>query len=149
MAKENAIIGAVMIKSPIGAKPDAKKTLSLLGLKKINTLALLPGSPIYLSMLQKAKDYVTWGSVTAELAAKVIEARGKVAGNKAVEPSKAGEAASGLAQGKHLLDYGIKKDIHLHPPTGGFKRTLKRQVSAKGEAGDRKEKIAELLERMF
>ncbi|MFH0961989.1 MAG: uL30 family ribosomal protein [archaeon] len=149
MTNEGRIIGAILIKSPIGAKPDAKKTLALLGLLKINTLALLPEGPMYKSMLQKAKDYVTWGTISAELAARVIEKRGELVGGKDVDARAASGAAAGMVAGKLLLDHGIKKDIHLHPPTGGFKKTLKRAITAKGEAGDRKEKMTALLERMF
>lgn len=153
MAKEQnpgGIIAAVMIKSPIGAKPDAKKTLYLLGMKTVNTAILVSDSPIYRSMLQKAKDYVTWGSVSADFAEKVIASKGKlVGGGEKADSAKAKEAIEAVVSGKKLSDAGVKRDIHLHPPTGGFKGTLKRPITQKGEAGDRKEKMQALLERMI
>jgi large subunit ribosomal protein L30 len=146
---KNQVIAAVLIKSPIGAKPDAKKTLLLLNLHRINTGVLLPDNPTARAMLQIAKDYLTWGAVDEGTVVKVLEKRGKLPGDKKIDSTKAKEAAEGLFAGKLLQTFGIKKYLRLHPPRGGFKLSLKRPVSSKGEAGYRKKGIGELLERMI
>jgi large subunit ribosomal protein L30 len=146
---EGKILAAVMIKSPIGSKPDARMTLRLLGFHRLNACVLLANTPSYTNMLQIAKDYVTWGLIDAPFATKVLEERGKMEGDKPVATALAKKAAEGLASGGKLLDFEIKRHLRLHPPAGGFKRTLKRQVSSKGECGDRGDKMQALLERMI
>lgn len=148
-AQGKGIIAVAMIKSPIGAKPDAKKTLFLLGMWQINTARLLFDSPRNRSMLQKVKDYVTWGTVTPEFAEEVFLKRGKAFGGKKLTPELAKKAVGVVVSEGKLSEIGVKKDVHLHPPKGGFKGTLKRPLTQRGEAGDRKEKIADLVGRMI
>lgn len=140
------LLAAVIVKSPIGGKPDARRTLVLLGLERVNTCVVVPDNPTYRSMLQIAKDYVTWGDITREFAAKLLLARGRLPGDKPLDAATAKKAADGIAEGKPLE--GVKKFLRLHPPKGGFKRTLKRAITSGGETGDRGDKIEELLGRM-
>jgi large subunit ribosomal protein L30 len=146
---EGKVLAAVMIKSPIGSKPDARMTLKLLGMHRINACVLLANTPSYTNMLQIAKDYVTWGLIDSEFAAAVLEKRGMLSGDNKVDSALAKKAAAGLASGKKLAEFEIKRHLRLHPPSGGFKRTLKHQISSKGETGDRKDKMKALLERMI
>ncbi len=143
------VVAAVLIKSPIGSKPDARRTLVILNLHRINTCMLLPDTPTSRAMLQIAKDYVAWGPVDQETVAKVVARRGRLPGDARVDEAKAKDASAGLFSGKKLQDYGIKRHMRLHPPAGGFKKSLKRQVSSKGEAGYRKAGMGALLERMI
>jgi len=47
-----------------------------------------------------------------------------------------------------LTNYGVKPFFRLHPPSGGFKRSVKK-LYPEGELGYRGKEINELVQRMF
>ena len=53
-------------------------------LTKVNHAVLVLKTPAYEGMLQKAKDYVTWGEVDADTIETLINERGRMAGDKQV-----------------------------------------------------------------
>lgn len=55
-------------------------TLEQLRLHKINHMVFLPEDASTQGMLQRVKDYVTWGEVSAEMVAKVLLKRGETPG---------------------------------------------------------------------
>ncbi len=115
------MIGVIRIRGEVGLRPDVKKTLELLGLDRNHTLAVLDDNPSVRGMLRVIKDRVTWG----ELSEAVLKALEKL-------PAKGDKV----------------KRYRLHPPRGGFKRTIKRPLPD-GELGYRGEAINELIERML
>ena len=63
---------------------DIAHTMDLLGLNRVNHAVVVPETDSIKGMLQKAKDYVTWGEVDQETLAAMIRARGRVAGDDSV-----------------------------------------------------------------
>jgi large subunit ribosomal protein L30 len=51
--------------------PKASKTLELLKLRKKHSCAVVPATPVFLGMLQSAKDFITWGEISGETLAKL------------------------------------------------------------------------------
>ena len=49
----------IRVRSDRGVKPKIRATMSMLNLTRVNHAVLIPDTPAYAGMLQKAKDYIT------------------------------------------------------------------------------------------
>ena len=126
---------------------------------RVNHLVLVDDNPSYKGMVQKVKDYITWGEIDKETLAALIRKRGRLIGNKPITDEyvkeKLGmtidEFAEKVVNGEmKLTDLpNIKPVFRLHPPRGGLKGTKKRSFKEGGALGYRGEKINELIERML
>ena len=152
-------LAVVRLRGTVNVRKDVKDTLTMLHLTRPNNATLIPSSPTYLGMLQLIKDYVTWGEISKETLAALVEKRGEVRGG-----SRLGVAdikAHGFKSMKGFVGalYGLKVKLtelkgikpvyRLHPPSKGFKRSLKHNFGQGGELGYRGEKINELIGRML
>jgi len=155
---ERRCLLAIRIRGGVNAPVRVEDTLRMLRMERNNTATLLDDRPDYRGMLQKAKDWITWGEPTVETIRLLLEKRGKVTGDgpidaetlKALGYKDLDELAAALHACKvefTKLD-GVKPFFRLHPPSGGFKRTVKRPYRAGGELGYRGEAINDLARRM-
>ena len=71
-------IAIVRIRGGIRTNNDIRDTLSMLRLDRQNHLVLVHSNPVLKGMLQKVKDYVTWGEPDLETITNVIQFRGKL-----------------------------------------------------------------------
>lgn len=140
------VIAIVRVRGPIDVRPETRKTMELLRLTKRNHCVLLSEEKHKESlkgMLNRCKDYVTWGKVPAETVKMVVEKRGRLAGDK--KPTKEDIAAAVKA-----IETGEKSNVkpvyRLHPPRKGWKST--KYLYPRGALGPRGEKMAELLKKM-
>ena len=149
---------AIRIRGGVNASTRVEDTLRMLRMDRNNFSTLLDDRPEYTGMLQRTKDYVTWGEAAAETVSLLLDKRGRMDGDhpidsealKALGYSSIGELASALINGEaelHKLE-GMKPFFRLHPPRKGFKRSVKRPYGSKGELGYRGESINELAKRM-
>ena len=149
---------AIRIRGGVNAPVRVEDTLRMLRMERNNTATLLDDRPDYLGMLQKAKDWITWGEPTAETIQQLLEKRGQVPGRGPIDaetlralgyerPEALAEALHACEVEFHRLD-GVKPFFRLHPPSKGFKRTVKRPYGARGELGYRGEAINDLAKRM-
>ncbi|MFN4133762.1 MAG: 50S ribosomal protein L30 [Candidatus Hadarchaeales archaeon] len=148
---------AVRIRGGVKARGEVEDTLRMLGLTRINHCVLLDYTDSIQGMLQKAKDYITWGEAKPETVEILLKKRGRLAGDKKLAEEivqKAGfssvkDFAEKLCAGKAKISAvpGLKKVFRLHPPRGGFKAT-KRYFKDLGDLGYRGEAINELVKRM-
>lgn len=144
-----------------GVERSIKETMANLNLTRVNHAVLIPESETYAGMLQKSKDYVTWGEVTAEAAAELIRERGRLIGDKPVTDADvksetehksidafAAAIASGEATVKDMPS--LKRVFRMHPPRGaqGW-GGIKRAFSIGGALGHRGPAITDLAERML
>ena len=153
-----AKLALIRVRGRVNVKMPVKDTLGMLRLHKINHLVILDENPTYKGMIQKVKDYITWGEISAETLAKLIEKRGRLLGNKRVTEEYVQEklgmgikefAEKVIAGEMKLSDLpGLKPVFRLHPPRGGFK-SKKRTFKEGGALGYRGEAINELIERML
>ena len=74
--------------------------MSMLNLTRVNHAVLIPDTPAYAGMLQKAKDYITWGEVDADTISTLISERGRLVSDKPVTDAsvKAGSEYSTIRQ---------------------------------------------------
>ncbi|MCD6195618.1 MAG: 50S ribosomal protein L30 [Staphylothermus sp.] len=155
----------IRIRGRVDVPPDVDYTLKLLRLHKKFHMVIYPSDqPGLKGMLQKAKDWITWGEIDYDTLVEVLRKRGRTIGNKPLTDefinnhlSKYGVSggiyglAKALIDGKvklHKIDL-IKPVFRLHPPRGGFRRSTKRPYGDGGELGYRGKAINELIKRML
>jgi large subunit ribosomal protein L30 len=153
-------IAIIRIRGKAKIKKEIEATLSMLRLYNKNTCVIIPNTPAYLGMLNKIKDYVTWGEITEGMFKDLLTKRGKLPGKKRLTPEYLKEktkltpeafAKEFMTFKKELKDVpGLKQFFKLSPPIKGFERKgIKKPFSMGGSLGYRKEKINELLVRMI
>ncbi len=149
---------AVRIRGGVKTRQDIRDTLSMLHLDRINHCVILPENPNYKGMIHKAKDYVAFGTITAETLSMMLENRGKLEGGKALTEEylskntkykSFNELAKAVCEGKVSLSEvpKMKPVFRLHPPRKGLKGT-KRTFQEGGDLGDHGAEINLLLKKM-
>ncbi len=134
-------------------------TMDLLNLTRVNHCVVVPENITSKGMLQKAKDYVTWGEINQETLAKLIRVRGRLEGDVAITDDYLKEntefaTVEDLAKAIIENDYkmkdveGAKPVFRLHPPIKGYEGN-KRSFKNGGALGYRGEAINALVERML
>ncbi|NOZ81570.1 MAG: 50S ribosomal protein L30 [Candidatus Micrarchaeota archaeon] len=144
------MFAVIKIRGTVTARGEIIDTLRMLRLHRKHHCVLVPDNPSFRGMLQKAKDYITWGEINDEILKELIRKRGRKPGDRRLSPEEADAVFKAVkSDGPAVLKkMGIKPVFRLTPPSGGFKKSIK-QHFPKGELGYRGEKINELLERMI
>lgn len=152
-------LAAVRVRGTINVRKDIEDTLRMLRLNRANHATIIPSTPQYLGMLQKAKDHITWGEISQEILTHLIKKRGRLVGGKNITldflKKKGFQSFEELANKIYSSDLKLKdlKDVkpifRLHPPSKGFEKSLKRAFKDGGETGYRGDKINELIKRMM
>ena len=151
----------VRVRSDRGVERSIRDTMAMMNLTRVNHATIVPASSTYAGMLQKSKDFVTWGVVDAETIETLLKERGRMVGDKPVNDAaiKAGsefksvkDFAKALASGEATMKSvdGLKPVLRLHPPRGskGW-GGIKRAYSVGGALGFRGDEISSLAERMM
>ncbi len=157
--QNHPLVAVIRIRSSIGLRQEAKDTLALMNLSRVNHAVVLDKRPTYLGMFQRAKDAITWGEIDAPTLSRLLRKRGRLIGEKPVTDEYVAqhtkyksidEYAKALVAQKEvsLALPKLKKVFRLHPPSKGFRRSVKRTIQQKGELGYRGEDINTLLKRM-
>lgn len=152
------MFAVIRIRGTAQVRKTIADTLDFLRLKRVNNCVILPETKEYFGMLKKAKDYIAWGNISKETLTKLIQNRCKIIGDKKIDEKSLKEItgfdsfekfSDALIEGKiKLRDYEqIKQVFMLNPPRHGFKAT--KLPFPRGDLGNRKENINELLERMI
>lgn len=143
--KASKQLAAVRVRGLTGIKADVKFTLNMLRLYKNNYCSLFPNTPIYVGMLKKAKDYITWGEVNEETFKMLVDKRGEEFDGRETN-SKRKIKYNGFIV---INNRKIKKYFRLNPPVKGFGRKgIKNSFQRGGALGYRGEKINDLIKRM-
>lgn len=119
-------IAAIILRSFIDVPVDVRKTLFMLHLRKKHTCVVYPDKPTIRGMFQKAKDQLTWGTISEETFQLLVSRRKK-------------------KQAEDGTPY-----FHLSPPRGGFERRgIKNAFADKGALGYRGDKMNDLIKKMI
>ncbi len=156
MEKKSILV--IRIRGTINVSRRVEDTLRMLRVDRNNYASIIDDRPDYKGMLQKAKDWITWGEPDVETIKQMLEKRGEVpGGNRLTEEhvkawgyedmDKLAEAIHKGEAETHKIE-GLKPFFRMHPPKKGFKRSVKRPYNNKGELGYRGEAINELARRM-
>ena len=147
----------------VRGQPDVNKdieyTMNLFGLYRVNHCSIVPDNPVTKGMLQKIKDYVTYGEVTPETLAQMIRVRGRLSGDRAITDEYLAENSGfktieDFAKAIVDEDYkmrdveAVKPVFRLHPPVKGYEGN-KRSYRNGGALGYRGEAINDLIARML
>lgn len=148
----------IRVRGTTGVIQGIADTLDMLRLTRISHATLVEENPSYEGMLQKAKDYVTWGEIDSELLAAIITKRGRISGNEKVtdefvaensDYNNISELAEALINGEvKLADVNIKPVFRLHPPRKGYE-DIRLSFREGGSLGYRGEEIKDLTKRML
>lgn len=146
MEENKGKIAAIRIRGGVRINSGIKDTFGMLRLYRKNYCVIFPKQPSYLGMLNKVKDYITWGEITEETFNSLVEKRGE-------------EYKGRLTDSKGKISYNkfivvnnkkLKPFFRLHPPRGGFERKgIKMPFGRGGVLGYRKEKINDLINKMI
>lgn len=131
----------IKIRSTINAQKEVVDTLKMLHLYRVNNCTLVPQNKSYQGMLQKAKDYITWGEIDEETLKNMLKQRVTVTkGNRDT-------IIKDLLNEKKKLGEVSNPVICLHPPLKGY-RGIKKSYTMGGSLGYRGSRINELIMRM-
>ena len=151
----------IRVRSDRTVERSIRETMAHLNLTRVNHAVLIPENDAYAGMLQKVKDFVTWGETSAEAIAGLIRDRGRLFGNKPVTDADVKAAtshknfdafakaiASGDATTKDMET--LTRVFRLHPPRGnkGW-GGVKRHFTVGGALGFRGDAIEEIVARMM
>jgi large subunit ribosomal protein L30 len=143
------LFAVIRLRGTVKARRELEETLRMLRLNRKMHCVVVPDTDSYKGMLQAAKDFITWGDVAPETLKKLLEKRGRKAGNKRLETEgEVSLAIQTLNEGKGLKETAVKPVFRLTPPSKGFKHSIK-DAWPRGELGYRGGNINELLERMM
>jgi large subunit ribosomal protein L30 len=158
----NKCLVAIRLRGTSRVNPDLQKTFDSLKLKAKFNAILIYDSPSINGMLKKVKDHITWGEINSDVLTKLLTKRGRISDTGRIDEvikrkfpnfesieKLAIAITSGDINFNILWNKGLKPIFKLHPPKGGFKKTIKRQYNDKGELGYRGSAINHLLERMI
>ncbi len=135
----------VRLKGLVKTRKDIKDTLKMLRLNRKMHCVLLNENDVVKGMLQKVKDWITWGEINDNILKLLVEKRGRKAGNKRLTKEETEDVFNKIKENQKL---SIKSVFRLTPPSKGFKNSIK-QHYPKGELGYRGKEINELLKRMI
>jgi len=155
------LLFAVRLRGTASDNPDVRKTMESLKLERPYQARLLDNTPSNLGMLRSVKALVAWGEINPEILGHVLVKRGERNGADGLDDSfvrllgrtsfedLAKAVVAGEVGIRALYQSGLKPRFRLHPPRGGFKRSLRRAATDGGELGYRGADINMLVKRMI
>ena len=157
---EGTLIAVLRIRGEVGVRDQIKQAMNLMKLHRKNRVILLKNTQSNVGMINKVKDYCTFGEVDAELVKELLEKRGRTAGNKQLTADYLKKEAKtdfyslskALVEGKASLKDipGLKRYFKMHPPVGGFERGgVKHPFAAGGALGYRGKEMSKLTQKMI
>ena len=151
----------VRARSDVKVERSIRETMGYMNLTRVNHAVIIPDNAQYRGMLQKAKDYITWGQADVSMVERMLAERGRMTGDAPLTDAIVAEytdyknigdfakaIVAGEAQVKDIPE--LKRVFRLHPPRGpkGW-GGIKRSFVVGGALGSRGEAIGELVERMI
>ena len=66
----------VRLRGSIKISKEAKDTMNMMRLNRVNTLSILPDDAVSIGMIKKVNDFVAWGTVSDDVLQKVGNKKG-------------------------------------------------------------------------
>ena len=133
--------------------------MKMLHLCRVSHATLMSDKPSYIGMLRKAQHFLTWGEISEDNVKLLLRKRARLIGDKGLTDEYAqrvgyktlDELAEAIfnteIEYKSLQD--MKPVLRLHPPTKGYKGTVKKSYRMGGASGPCGEAINDLIKRMI
>lgn len=151
------MLAIVRIRGSVGVRKKIEDTMRMLRLDSQNRCVVVPDDPSYKGMVEKVKNYATFGKINFQTFLAMLKKRGRLEGNKRLDEKTVSETgyknieemAKAIFEGEVNMRRipKLKPSFKLTPPSGGFKSI--KQHYPKGDLGNRGETINELLKRMI
>ena len=153
-------LAVIRVRGRVNVNVNVEYTMKLLRLNRVNHCVVIPNTSYYRGMLQKAKDYITWGEIGEDVIADLINKHGKIKGEKPItndylKKNTNFKSVKDLAHALHeeKVDYKdvpeVKPLFRLPPPRKGGYEGIKRSFKTGGALGNRENEIDNLLRRMI
>ncbi len=153
-------IAIIRIRGTVNVRKEIQDTLYLLRLRKKHTCVVLHPNNSLKGMIEKVKDFITWGEIDKETFRELLLKRGKLVGNipfteeylKKKTGMSLDEFIEKFFEGKiSLKDIpGFKPFFRLNSPRRGFERGgIKKPFHLGGALGYRGKYINDLIKRML
>ena len=150
----------IRLRGRVKIKWKVEDTLKMLNLHKVHHACIIDDRKSYAGMLQKAKDYITWGILDEATCLHVFQKRARLEGNEPLSDDYIKKFTKYQSIEEFTKDFmnfkaeikdlpHLKPVFRLHPPRKGFRKTKKRPFGDFGELGFRNEQVQELVERML
>jgi large subunit ribosomal protein L30 len=157
---ESKRLAIIRLCGDVGVKKEIKDTFQFLRLYNKFTCIVVPSSQVYVGMIHKINDYVTWGEINKETLKLLLAKRGKITKKEKFSENYLKEktklslddfSEQFVNLKKEFKDVpGLKNFFKLCPPRGGFEKNgTKKPYSLGGSLGYRKDKINELIQKML
>ena len=146
------------VRGSVAISKELEYTFKLFHITRKNHATIIQGNPSYLGMLQRIKDYATWGEASLETISLLLKERGFVKGNKKLTDdyvkknlgyNSIDELSEAIFKQKAYFSKlpNVKPVLRLHPPKGGFRGSIKKPYP-EGELGYRGDAINKLMREM-
>ncbi len=160
MSQEEKVMLVIRVRGRVKVRPQIEDTLEKLRLGRLHQARILKVTPSLNGMIDKVKDYVTWGEVSPEVVETILAKRGRIPGNhrltdahvkKNSKASSIKTLAKAIASGDaSVTDVdGLKPVFRLSPPSGGYRGKKTLPVGMGGITGYRGEDINTLAMKMI
>src|SRR3989338_1747173 len=145
MANMAPTLAVVRVRGSGSTPGKIEDTLVMLNLSRKNYGTVISDTPVHRGMINKVKDFVTWGEIDDSTLKELIAQRGQPYLGRLTDTKGKYHYNTLELQGKNYKRY-----FTLNPPRKGFGRKgIKIAFSAGGALGYRAEKINDLLKRMI
>ena len=129
-------MAVVLVRGMVKVVRPVKETLAMLNLHRKNHCVIIENTPAYNGMLNRVKDYITWGEIDDATFAELVKKRGQL--------------LEGRGKALEVDGKKYKRYFALNPPQKGFGRNgIKRSFTIGGALGYRGEKMNDLVKRML
>ncbi len=139
-------LAIVLVRGMVGLSHEVKETLRLMRLTRKNNCVVLESTPITKGMLQKVKDFVTWGEISEATFSELVKMRGNEFLGRTQDSKK-------KYTYKGFFEFNGKKyhkTFALNPPKKGFGRKgIKTPFKLGGALGNRSNAMDDLVKRMI
>ncbi len=153
------MISVIRIRGRINVTSGISDTMEMMRLFRVNHMVIVRDDKPAKKMVEKVKDYVTFGEIDAETFAAVLQKRGRLEGKKRLTEEflkekkikDFNELAKNILEGKKTLKgLGIVPVFRLHPPRKGHARQgIKKPFTNGGALGNRASEINTLIKSMI
>lgn len=139
-------LALVLVRGLVGVTKAVKDTLLMLRLTRKNNCVVVDNNAVYLGMIHKVKDYITWGEINEDTFKELLSKRGQeYVGRESDRKNKYKTYKTLNVNNKKYKLY-----FRLNPPRKGFGRKgIKVAFKVGGGLGYRGEKINDLIKRML
>ena len=150
-------LAVVRVRGRVDVRKEVQDTLKMLNLTKANHCVIIDDRDSFQGMLQKVKDYVTYGPIDNDTLVKLIGKWGRLEGDVRITDDyvkeKTGKDLESFCKDflefkNELSDLNLKKVFRLHPPHKGYEATKKPFVLG-GTLGKRDTEINGLIQKMI